>query len=248
MKILLVTCTRCSLDEFWNTRIFKSSTVYNHFKCAGINYTRENQTLLRGKVFDLLVNHSNTKPLTETYNKCIKYAHKNKYDVIVLVHDDLSIEDSMLVEKISTALEKYSVVGLAGTAAAQIKLPALWHLMGEQTDWRGAVCHRGENNGKEAFGWTNYGPSPNRVLILDGLFLACRVKDLIEKGVKFDENIPHGGYHHYDILFSLTVNHAGLKLGVWPIWAVHDSPGLLSQTPQYRESEQYFLKAASTLL
>ncbi|MAF26099.1 hypothetical protein CL634_11100 [bacterium] len=248
MKILLTTCTRRSFDDAWNTRLYKSTNIYNDFNCASMNYTQDDQTLLKGKLFDLLINHSHTKPLTQTYNKCIKYAHENQYDTIILVHDDLSIEDSMLVSKVSSALKEYSVVGLAGSAAAEIKLPALWHLMGEQTDWRGAVCHRGENNGKEAFGWTNYGPSPNRVLILDGLFLACRVQDLIESNVKFDENIPHGGYHHYDILFSLAANHAGLKLGVWPIWAVHDSPGLLSQTPQYRESEQYFLKAASALV
>ena len=67
----------------------------------------------------------------------------------------------------------------------------------------------------------------------------------IDKKDYIDEKIPHGGFHHYDLLFSLAANAAGLKLGTYPIWAVHDSPGLEGQTAEFLQSQEYFLKAAN---
>ena len=256
MKILFVVCTKQNTDGFYKSRIYRSLARYHPMTCTGCTeqVTDEGYTELfirqplKDLKFDVLANCDHTVSFTKTYNKCLRYAADKKYDTIIFVHDDVSLEDTFFFDKLEAALKEYSIVGLAGATQAKLKQPALWHLMSEQEHWRGCVCHRFVQGDEERFVWSHYGPSPSRVLLLDGLFLACRVKDLIDYEVGFNESIPHNGYHHYDMLFSLSANKAGLKLGTYPIWAVHDSGGLEEKTQAYHDSEQYFLKAASSLL
>ena len=85
-------------------------------------------------------------------------------------------------DKLEEAFKEYDIVGLAGAKQAEIKQPALWHLMSNQQDWSGAVAHPA--NDKQIF-MTNFGPTPQRCLILDGLFLAIKVSSL-KPEVRFD--------------------------------------------------------------
>lgn len=252
MKLLFVICTKQNTAGFFKSRIYRSLSQYQVMTCTGCReeVTDEGYTelFIQAKKFDVLANCDHTVSFTKTYNKCMRFAADKKYDTAIFVHDDVSIEDTFLFDKLEAALKEYSIVGLAGAVQAKLKQPALWHLMSEQEDWRGCVCHRFVQGEEERFVWSHYGPSPSRVLLLDGLFLACRVKDLIDYEVGFNESIPHNGYHHYDMLFSLAANKAGLKMGTYPIWAVHDSGGLEEKTQAYHDSEQFFLKVANSLL
>ena len=85
---------------------------------------------------------------------------------------------------------------------------------------------------------TIFGPSPQEVILLDGLFFAIRTKSIKQKKLKFDGNIE--GFHHYDLKFCLDSHLAGLRLTTAPIHVIHESPGLFNQTPEYRKSEDYF--------
>jgi hypothetical protein len=91
---------------------------------------------------------------------------------------------------------------------------------------------------------TNFGPTPARVAILDGLFLSVKTKSVKETGWKFNENYK---FHHYDIASCIDANKKKLKLGVAPIWVMHNSPGLLSfEDKNFNASQEKFLKEYST--
>ena len=55
----------------------------------------------------------------------------------------------------------------------------------------GAVAHYTGKDDTECF-MTNFGPTPKRVVMLDGLFLAINVKKIQESGIRFDESYPSG--------------------------------------------------------
>ena len=87
---------------------------------------------------------------------------------------------------------------------------------------------------------TVFGPTPSRVAIIDGLFIAVKLKNVLDVGWKFNENFS---FHHYDISSCLDANKLKLKVGVVPINVVHDSPGLSDyNNKSYQESEKKFLQ------
>ncbi|KKL08510.1 hypothetical protein LCGC14_2575120, partial [marine sediment metagenome] len=112
----------------------------------------------------------------------------------------------------------------------------LWHLAPSETR-SGAVAHPHGNDGQVFMG--GYGPTPRRVLTLDGCFIAVDVTAVKEVGLRFDEQFT---FHHYDLDFTIQANLKGLTVTTWPIWTVHQSPGLRSYTdPAYIERAERFL-------
>ena len=184
--------------------------------------------------YDAIIKLNNSDSICTHYNKVIQMAVDEQYDTVILMHDDVSIQDSDLTVKLFEAFQDNDVVGLAGAKQVSISQPALWHLMSKQEDWSGAVAHKSPE-GKVFM--TNFGPMPDRCVLLDGVFLAIKVESL-KDGVRFDENLK---FHHYDLDFSLTCNENKLKLTTWPVWAVHDSGGLTTMSQQFTDSEKYFL-------
>jgi len=184
------------------------------------------------------LNQNNTLPLAQVYNKYLTSEYENDY--LIFCHDDLQIEDMFLIDKINEAMKTYDIVGLAGMKAPiTIKPPCLWHLMGERQNMSGAVAHFDKTSNKRFM--TTYGPTPERVIMLDGVFMAVNVKRILEKGLRFDENNP-AGFHFYDIMFCLDANKLGLKCGTWPIWCTHKSHGLEKPTEDWIKGQQYFLQ------
>lgn len=182
--------------------------------------------------------YNNTEALSKVYNRYIN--NDNKDYILVFVHDDLCIEDVLLHKKLNKAMESYDVVGLAGIKAPiTIKEPCLWHLMGDRKNMSGAVAHYEKEPSIKRF-MTSFGPMPERVVLLDGVFLAINTEKILEKGLKFDENNP-AKFHFYDLHFSLDANNLGLKLGTWPIWCTHKSPGLENVTQEWLEGQKYFI-------
>jgi len=179
---------------------------------------------------------NNKEKLTKRYNEIIKRL-ANEDCILVLVHDDVLITDKNWIEKLHNGLEKYDVVGLAGTSEASIRQPCLWHIMGPRDKHTGTVNHV---NFADNSTFTTYFGKPGRALILDGLFLAFNPKTIASKGIVFDETNPCIA-HFYDIDFSLTCNKHQLKLGTINIQATHSSPGLRDFTQDWKDGEQWFL-------
>ena len=185
----------------------------------------------------------NKKGLPYIYNQYITRKVAKKHDIVVFCHDDLYIDDMKLRGKLykSMFVDKYDIVGLAGATTCTIneQTPTLWHLMSDRKTWSGTVFHPAGKDTNLVMSST-YGPTPQRCLVLDGVFLAINVKRARETGWKFNENFE---FHHYDIASCLDANEKQMKMGTCMIHAIHDSPGLSSvDDPEWKTSSDKFLE------
>lgn len=220
-KLIIVSATRSSMADFANSELGK---------CLDALTKTDNRIHLN-------IEYNNIKGLPEVYNSKIEFYKKYKDTVkyILFVHDDVYIDDLRLYEKLDKA--GYDITGLAGCLNCKITNPALWHLMANRNDLRGEVAH--PINEKQSM-TTVFGPTPSRVLLADGLFLAIDYNKILEKDWKFNENYK---FHHYDLAACLDANKKGLKIGVYPIHVIHKSPGLLSTSDKgWNLSNEKFLE------
>lgn len=190
----------------------------------------------------LVLNANNSDGLSSAYNKQIVAENLIKHDIILFAHDDVFIDDAKLQGKLYAAIYglKYDIVGLAGASEVNISKPCLWHLMSPRESWSGAVSHP-YDAGHTKISVTSFGPWPSRCLVLDGLFLAVNLKRALEVGWKFNEDYM---FHHYDLASCLDGNKLKLKMGTYPIWVTHSSPGLSDiDDPTFVQSQETFYKS-----
>lgn len=215
-KLLIVTCTKANNDkEFEQRPIFNS--LKRHY---------EGSSNVSFHLFK-----DNHRGLSECYNEIIK--NPNNIDKTVLfVHDDVILEDLFLYDKLMQS--PYSITGLAGAKSFNKRADKLaWHLCAQRSDFVGEVAHT-----KDGKVWTTvFGPTQSRALVIDGLFIACKVKDLIEKELEFDKDF---GFHFYDLSFCLKANEKKVTCGVLPIRVIHCGLGDSMLTPQWEEANIKF--------
>jgi GT2 family glycosyltransferase len=239
MRILIGSCTQHDVAGFEKTPAYTTM-----LKGCGQSSQKQYE-FYESTTVNAVIKTKNKENIGKHYNKVIQLGISENYDCIVLMHDDVSMEDAFLDQKLERAFTSYDIVGLAGARHVEIKSPALWHLMSERKFHTGCVAHPYEDVGMVTHRhhggviMTVFGPTPRRCLVLDGVFLAIKVSSLTDE-VRFDENIPSIA-HHYDLDFCLTANKNKLKLTSWPIWAVHQSPGLDTPSEQFDVSEKYFI-------
>lgn len=184
---------------------------------------------------------SNTCGLSQRYNEFIKN-NIDDYDIITFVHDDVYIDDGKIASKLALAHEQYDIVGVAGGLNPVIRQPALWHIMcgGFGPNLRGFAGHYIND---EQISITNFGPTPSRVAIIDGVFFSIKTKSIKKSGWKFNEKYT---FHHYDIASSIDANKLKLKIGVWPILLYHMSPGLNDLNNQvFLQNQKKFIEEYS---
>jgi len=209
-NVLIVTATKSkNIEEFQTRPLFKSlNRLYDHYKnvpnCS----------------FDYVIIPNNSDGLSKVYNQFI--TEENNSKILLFVHDDLEIEEIALIEKLNEAIEKFDIVGLAGTNDFKIG-DVTWHL-NNTGQWRdkdklsGTVGHK--IDGK--FFNSVFGEVPKRCIVIDGLFIAINVEKVLEKDWKFDESF---NFNFYDLSSCLSANTKGLKLGTWNIPVIHYSGG-----------------------
>ncbi len=181
------------------------------------------------------IHFSNTVGLSQLYNRTIDDVG-SLYDYVVFVHDDLSIEDSLVVKKLKVAHQHYDIVGLAGGKNIDANFQApLWHIMTKQK--HGAVAHPTEKDGSLTV--AAFGSTPAECDLIDGLFISVNVKKVKEGGVRFNEDMS---FHFYDLAFCMNARNAGLKIGVWPIWTVHQGLGDSYDSTAWRECAMKFVR------
>ena len=188
----------------------------------------------------VVINANNKSGLSQAYNRQLTAENLIKHDIVLFVHDDVFIDDLKLKGKLYTAMNqmKYDIVGLAGSSKIKIKQPCLWHTMSEREDMSGAVSH--PINESSQLGVTSFGPWPKRCLVVDGLFMAVNLKNVLQAGWKFNESFK---FHHYDLSSCLDANELKLKIGTYPIHVTHASPGLRDINDKtFQESQQIFYK------
>jgi len=203
------------------------------------NKDRSNTILWRSlqKIGEIKINieDNNTKKgLSQYYNECIEKFKDS--DCIVFVHDDVDIISSDLLYQLREGFKRFDVIGVAGCVNPKILDRNLWHWMaGDRSNCRGIAGHPYSDS---EFFVTSFGPTPSRVVIIDGVLMAIKTKKIYNSGIRFDEQFR---FHHYDIDFSLTCNTKKAKIGVWPILINHQSPGLKDFDTTWNESNQKFI-------
>lgn len=216
-KLIVTICTKAkSIEEFVKRPIQKSLQLHHDQN--------------RGDI-DINIIPNNTTGLPTVYNKVLKDP-ANKGKIALFVHDDVELEDLFLLEKLLNS--PYSVTGVAGAKTFNKSVAtAAWHLAAPRTDYVGEAGHT--HNGNV---WTTvFGPTKSRALTLDGVFLACRVDDLVAKEVFFDEDF---NFHFYDITFCLNANKKNVTCGVLPIRIVHHGLGDSMNSEEWKKSNELF--------
>lgn len=222
-KVVLISCTRKSKEEAPSLPLYRSYTDG-----------------LRTPLIKLDMTWDNSEGMPTVYNRKLEEYRNSSAEFLVFVHDDVYIDDLKLYEKLSLSKNKlnYDIVGLAGGLNPRLTDLALWHIMTEKNQQRGEVAHPAGNQGQTMT--TAFGPTPSRVAIADGLFLAAHLPSINKTKWKFNENYK---FHHYDIASCIDANRMSLKIGVYPIHVIHSSPGLLSiHDKSWSESNKKFLE------
>jgi uncharacterized protein (TIGR03032 family) len=174
---------------------------------------------------DTRIHTANREPLGAIYNEALEQLHPES--LVVFCHDDVWLGEACLRTPLLEALERFDLVGVAGSRRILPGQPTWWlqpdgrtwdhpHLLGE--------IRHGDPGASEPI---RFGPSPAPAMLLDGVFLAARAGTLQAAGVRFDPAFP---FHFYDLDLCRSALAAGLRLGVWPLPLIHASPGAAGST------------------
>lgn len=178
----------------------------------------------------------NKTGLSTIYNGILN-EHAGRDEIVIFVHDDVTIGDLFIQEKLNEAVGPlgFAIVGLAGTSSFNLMLDkqiTMW-LQPPQEALSGAVEHPAGNNTNMNF-WSVYGPTPRRCVVMDGLFLAV---DLAKIGdLRFDEQFE---FHFYDLDLCLSAHRAGLLLGTTNVYVNHQSGGSYNNPAFFATQERF---------
>ena len=205
MTLVVVSATRCTEQEFWET------------SPLGQSLTR----LAVDSRISSMIAFSNQTGLPLVYNHCLSLMQGDP--MAVFIHDDVWIEDFALYEHLQAGLEVFDMVGVAGNKRRFPGQPA-WAFLDTQWTWdddanlSGLIGH-----GDYPFAPVDrFGPLPSECELLDGVFLGVQRSTLAKAGIRFDERFS---FHFYDMDFCRQLRQAGLRIGTWPISITHQSSG-----------------------
>lgn len=229
------------------TTVIASATRANtQAECDALPIVRSIKECLLGEpTFELYNN--NTRGLPQVYNEVLeKYRKQPHVKWLVLTHDDVYIDDARMVKKLDAVQQQhgFDIIGLAGCINPRIKTHNLWHIMADREHLRGHVAHPAAPDG--VIQMSTFGPTPSRVVLIDGLFVALHMPSMRASTWKFNENYT---FHHYDLASCIDANMQRLKIGVAPINVIHSSPGLLSvKDKSWSTSNEMFLKEYASII
>jgi hypothetical protein len=205
-KIEIVSATRLSEKEFWNTSALGSS----------LQRIKDDQRLTTHIVFN------NTRGLPHIYNERINA--ESDADILVFMHDDVWIDDFFFGDRVFDACNEFDVVGVAGNRRRVDFQPA-WIFVDTNFTWDNESNLSGSiGTGPNALlgQVTFFGHVPAKCELLDGVFLAAKKSTLVNNAIVFD---PRFDFHLYDMDFCRSARDKGLRLGTWKISLTHLSGG-----------------------
>jgi GT2 family glycosyltransferase len=189
------------------------------------------------------VESNNKRGLSELYQEKLDTC---KEDYILFIHDDLEIYDLFLFEKLITAHEIYNIVGLAGAINQTYSrsCPPVWHMccQGFPQNARGIVSHYIPKNSETSLeshvNSVFFGPTPAKVVAIDGLFMSFKTSVLDKTVPLFDSTYT---FHFYDLQMCVNANRKNYSIGVYPIFCIHYGLGHFANDPVWIELANKFL-------
>jgi ubiquinone/menaquinone biosynthesis C-methylase UbiE len=224
-RIRVICATRRERDAFYSaTALGKSLSLY------------------RPEGVELRLFAANTQGLATVYNTAIAESAAER-EILLFVHDDVHLCDFHWADRLREGLGAFDIVGLAGNRRRVPGQPG-WGMLNEKLsaderrNFSGIVAH---GHGFPADSIDVFGVPGQRVVLLDGLFLAVRSQTLQSKSLRFDERFD---FHFYDLDFCRQAERAGLSMGTWPIAVVHESKGGYVSESWQRGYQRYMEKWA----
>ena len=162
-------------------------------------------------------------------------------DIVIMCHDDIEIlsDPKVFLDIIVSNCLKHDTgfIGVAGTT--HLSEDAVWwnHNLWQQGKHRGHVFHGNDILTADS---TYYG-KPDRVVCMDGLFLAATGKVLREVGLDKPEYFE-GDWDFYDIHYTVSAHKKKLKNLVVPIQILHNSKGELAGRDSWHKNREAFIK------
>ena len=159
------------------------------------------------------------------YKSALDEIKPNNKDIIVFSHDDIEILTNKKtfnnILEYKTLDKKSGFLGLAG--ACILTTNGVWW---ERKVWEGGclrgVVHHGEHSGNMTT--TSFG-TYGEVVVLDGVFFACRGRCANSLDWSHPEYLEHG-WDFYDIHITSQAFQRGFRNEVVPIQVLHHSHGL----------------------
>lgn len=182
----------------------------------------------------------NQKSIFSGYASAFKKFDVQDDDIVIMCHDDIEIltdpEQFIRIIVKSVLDKKTGFVGVAGTT--HLSQDAVWwnHSLWQQGKHRGHVYHGQDIHTADS---TYYG-KPDRVVCMDGLFLAARGEVLREVGLDKPEYFE-GGWDFYDIHYTITAHEKKYHNRVLPINILHNSKGELVGRDSWHKNRQAFI-------
>jgi hypothetical protein len=223
MRIRVVCATRADREGFFSSTALGRSL-----------------TLHRPQGVEVRLFPNNEQGLPSIYNTAIAESAQERV-ALLFVHDDVYLCDFHWADALREALTAYDIVGLVGNRR---RLPGQtgWGFIDEKMTFDKRVHLSGAVAHGQAFPPDSidvFGPSKQKVVLLDGLFIAARSEALQSKSVRFDERFD---FHFYDLDFCRQAEQAGLTMGTWPISVVHQSRGSFVSDGWRRSYDRYLDK------
>lgn len=196
--ISVVCSSQYNLDEF-KKEIIKSSGLHNKIEFLGYENKGEFS-------------------LTEIYNKGLK---ESKYDIVVFMHHDLTIETKQWGSKLIKLFERNPEFGVIGVAGSK-NMPVTGQWWANPKKMYGRVAHTHEGKTWLSTYSEDLGQNLEEVVVCDGVWFA------IDKNrVKKDFNETVEGFHFYDVTFTFENFLEGVKIGVTTLIRInHHSIGM----------------------
>lgn len=182
----------------------------------------------------------NTLGLSAVYNQAIREAVSNPA-ILVFAHDDIHFLDFFLPNRIKEGLQQFQVIGLAGNRRRVANQPS-WAFIDNQFTWdskanlSGIVAHGNDFPPKNL---SNFGPSRQRVVLLDGLLFASHSETLIQNQLFFDEQFK---FHFYDLDFCRLAESKSIICGTWDLSVIHNSGGNFGSLEWLQSYKTYLSK------
>jgi GT2 family glycosyltransferase len=165
----------------------------------------------------------NTRGLAACYNQAIDET-ASEDEILVFVHDDVTIADFFWVDKLTLGLSRFDAVGLAGNKRRVVRQPA-WHfreISNGQFVWDDREHLSGIVGHGEGFpcAISVYGEVMLPLKLMDGVLLATRRQTFTRNGIRFDERFK---FHLYDMDICRQLEEKNLSMGATPLGIIHAS-------------------------